>query len=496
MGVVRWLRGLFGGGAGSGRGPGFRRDIRGRYDSAVTTDDNANLWIMTDYLSATAANSYHVRRTLKIRSRYIRDNSSYLAGMVDTLADDLVGTGPRLQSRGVNRKLNQSLEKAWQEWCLATSFAEHCTVAHKAFVVDGEGFALHISNPLIDYYDTPIQFDLQDVESDQVMTPDPGYVDKFWVDGVVLNEQGNPVQYHVLKHHPGDLFIPQLNPLEYLKWKPAQIRHWFVKNRPGQVRGVPRITPSMELWAKMKRFGDATLTAAEAAANLGAVLLKTNAAANYSDTVEGEPWDVQDLDKGMMTVLPAGYEAQQMTPAHPSTTYEMFQWLIAREAARCLHIPLSKAIGDSSRYNFASGRLDHLGYYRHARNQRFSFSIKYIEPAFKDWYKEARLVHPDLKSLPPRPEPHRWIFDPFESIDPVQDAQAATMLLAAHLTSLEDQLAERGEDLDDHLEQLAKEAAALKAAGLEPVQSKEAPGRDPGKQAAASHNGNGRALHV
>jgi len=70
--------------------------LRGRYDAAVTTDDNRRHWAHADALSADAAASADVRRTLRNRARYEVANNSYARVIVLTLANDTVGTGPRL----------------------------------------------------------------------------------------------------------------------------------------------------------------------------------------------------------------------------------------------------------------------------------------------------------------------------------------------------------------------------------------------------------------
>ncbi len=71
--------------------------IRARYDAAATTDANRKHWANADGLSADAAASPEVRRILRNRARYEAANNSYAAGIVATLANDVVGTGPRLQ---------------------------------------------------------------------------------------------------------------------------------------------------------------------------------------------------------------------------------------------------------------------------------------------------------------------------------------------------------------------------------------------------------------
>ena len=49
----------------------FHRPIRARFDAAQTTRDNAKHWAYADQLSADMEASPEVRRTLRMRSRYI-----------------------------------------------------------------------------------------------------------------------------------------------------------------------------------------------------------------------------------------------------------------------------------------------------------------------------------------------------------------------------------------------------------------------------------------
>ena len=69
---------------------------RAKYDAAERGDDYRH-WANADAFAADAALSPFVRRTLRNRARYERSNNSYLAGISATLANDLIGTGPRLQ---------------------------------------------------------------------------------------------------------------------------------------------------------------------------------------------------------------------------------------------------------------------------------------------------------------------------------------------------------------------------------------------------------------
>jgi capsid protein len=71
--------------------------VRAKFDAAQTTPDNRKHWSNADALAADAAANPEVRRTLRNRARYEVANNSYARGIVLTLANDVIGTGP-LQS--------------------------------------------------------------------------------------------------------------------------------------------------------------------------------------------------------------------------------------------------------------------------------------------------------------------------------------------------------------------------------------------------------------
>ncbi|NBX72767.1 MAG: hypothetical protein EBQ89_00515, partial [Alphaproteobacteria bacterium] len=64
--------------------------IRARFDAAESLDDRRH-WANSDWLSLDGALTPVVRRTLRNRARYERLNNSYLAGICETLAFDLIG---------------------------------------------------------------------------------------------------------------------------------------------------------------------------------------------------------------------------------------------------------------------------------------------------------------------------------------------------------------------------------------------------------------------
>ena len=103
----------FEGGA-SGRTPRAWRIVRAKFDSAQTTPDNRRHWANADLLSADAAATPEVRRVLRSRARYEVANNCYARGIILTLANDVISTGPRLQmllGDGADAGVNQTIER-------------------------------------------------------------------------------------------------------------------------------------------------------------------------------------------------------------------------------------------------------------------------------------------------------------------------------------------------------------------------------------------------
>jgi capsid protein len=249
--------------------------------------------------------------------------------------------------------------------------------------------------------------------------------------------------------------------------------HWFRADRPGQHRGIPEITPGLPILAQLRRFTLATLDAAESAANF-AMVMQTNAPANgAAATVPGDSFE---LSRNMATTLPEGWTLGQTDPKHPSTTYQMFKCELIREYARCMSVPYNIAAGDSSGYNYASGRLDHQTYFRMIRVEQLECEELVMDRIFEAWLAEAILVSDYLpiaaRALPEYP--HQWFWDGREHVDPAKEANAQAQRLASNTTTLATEYAKQGQDWEVQIRQRAKEVALMKKLGLPTEEAKPA----------------------
>ena len=244
-----------------------------------------------------------------------------------------------------------------------------------------------VANPKLD---SPVKLDLRLVEADQVATPvpAPASLRHNAIDGIVFDAYGNPVEYHVLKNHPGDA-LGGLS-LDYDRVPAASMVHYFRTDRPGQTRGIPEIMPALPLFAQLRRYTLAVLAAAETAADFAAVLYTDAPANGEADPVE--PMDLVELERRMATVLPGGWRLGQVQAQQPTTTYAEFKNEILNEIARCLNIPFNVAAGNSSGYNYASGRLDHQTYYKSIRVDQAQLGLAVLDRVLRAWLDEAILI--------------------------------------------------------------------------------------------------------
>lgn len=438
--------------------------MRGRYDAAQTTPDNRKHWGTADGLSPTASLSVGVRQILRNRARYEVANNSYARGIVLTLANDTIGTGPRLQMLTEDDAGNSVVEQAFSDWADAVGLAEKLRTMRMTRADSGEAFALLTNNPRLA---SPVSLDLKLVEADQVTTPVLYLPYPQPVDGIVFDDFGNPIEYHVLRRHPGDVYPLGSMPLAFDRIPAASVIHYFRADRPGQRRGIPDITPALPLFAQLRRYTLAVISAAESAANI-AILMKTNAPAG-GEAAEVEPMTEMEFVPNMAVFTPEGWEPSQVKAEQPATTYEMFKREILNEIARCLNMPFNVAAGNSSGYNYASGRLDHQTYYKSIRVDQSQIESVILDHIFKAWLNEAVLIEgllPQSLRAVNANFPHQWFWDGQEHVDPSKEADAQAKRLANNTTTLAYEYARQGRDWEAELRQRAKEVALMEELGL------------------------------
>ncbi|HOA75575.1 MAG TPA: hypothetical protein PL151_14370 [Phycisphaerae bacterium] len=149
-------------------------------------------------------------------------------------------------------------------------------------------------------------------------------------------------------------------------------------------------------------------------------------------------------------------------------------------------MPFNVAAGNSSGYNYASGRLDHQAFFKAIRIDQSYLADLVLDRVLKAWIDEAVLIEgylpQSLRSLD-ADFTHQWFWDGHEHVDPAKEASAQATRLSSHTTTLAAEYAKAGLDWESELRQRAREVALMRELGLEqPTTTQKPEDQDPESQ--------------
>lgn len=430
-----------------------QRKLVAKYDAAGSSDEYKNYWAAADALDADSANSFAVRQHLVQRSRYDIANNGYSDGIASTYATDLIGRGPTLRMQTGSERFNRLVELAWFNWCKEIQFRRKLWCVAHAKHQDGEGLGvLRRNNGL----KGRIKLDWVLHETEQCQSPYLSYGQPGKIDGVTFDEYGTPTSYDILKYHPGSNHNYQ-NLIGRPEQVPARfVTHWFKMRRPGQHRGIPECASTLNLGAASRRWREATVAAAENIADFS-LFIKTQFEPDEMDAVS--PLSTLDIQKRMMTALPAGYDAFQPKAEQPTAGHAEFSKSLINEQARPKSMPYNKAACDSSSYNYASGRLDHQTYYGQLDVDRADCEDCTLEKIFDVWFEYAILAYGWLGGNPEAisdgAKAHTWDWPQHQVADIESEANASDKRLKNGTSNLAAEHTSAGLDAEDELQKQA-----------------------------------------
>lgn len=460
----------------------LRHQIRRMSASYDATADGAalvNYYANSDGLSPNAANSASVRKKLRQRSRYeIIENNPYLKGTVLMVANDFVGSGPKLRivDSRIPKDVRRTIERDWRIWSQRTKYRQKLWQSRIAKISDGEGIRVSYTNWNLP---TPVKLDSFVIEAEQMSslgvfnTPD-------WeneVDGVKLDRYGNPTSYYILDQHPGAMFTSNKG-----RWvSPRFVRHWFRKDRPWH-RGIPEMTPSLPLCALLRRYTLAVVKAAESAADHAIVLQsQMPPGASYENQSPEDWFQTFPIEQGMMTALPWGYTMSQIDAKQPIQTYDVFVQALLLEIGRPIMVPHNLFVGTSKDANMSSGVLDTHIYKEGQKHERLHCKEEVLDPDNELWWSQyiltidynsnpelAQIIedNPSLRTMPPE-HVYRWDKIGIDHTDPAKVMDAlATAKEKRFISDRDIQETYFDQDVDDWREEIEEDLEWERTQGL------------------------------
>lgn len=451
--------------------------LTGSYDAAETTDENRKHWGRAREKTTRQWNTPQKRKTLRERCRYEVENNCYMSGLVSTLAIDLIGyTGPTLQVLSEDTELNTFIEYQWVKWSTSdvVNLPSKLRVLDETKRVEGEGFLL-LTYDTHTEAKTGISLNVVNISPTRIGDSQNWYKDAHEYrdilddegikigsrkvvndDGVIVDATtGRPIEYKVSS------VVDDFNAFDKINNKPETIDarymlQWFTPRRAGQFRGVCELAPALPLYAQLRRFGLATLSAAEIAAMFAGVM-STKVPPGEDPPQLATNLKIE-LERGSLIALPEGAEPHQFKPEQPTQSYEMFENVILRQIGRTLNVPFGIVAGDSSKYNYSSARLDYGDYEEKGNHDKGQLNIRILNPVYGEFLIELSTIDKRVKkALKDGTLYHTWHYAKRPSADPMKDAEADDKRLKNGTTTYAEIYAARGKDYEEQWDQRAKE---------------------------------------
>lgn len=432
--------------------------VKAHYDAARITPELQRHFVNADTLDPQHSVTPDGRNLISSRARYEEQNSGYCHRTLKVLCADTIGRGVRINIRTSDIRKKDAIKKRWDKWAKDINLRHKLKTARRTKAVDGECFLVLNRNPRLE----SLPLDLHLIEPCDIKSGlmfaltyhDNGQVKHY--DGISFDQYGNPVSYRYF-------FNQNFEAEKYIDIPEKWVIHYAHRTRPKQIRGVSELASTVLNFSDMRRFSKAVVKAAEIAADFAFVCTTDNVDDDVDENDIPRPGDVMSINRGGGIFLPQGYKATQMKPEQPTSNYSDFIRAQVRECAGAFGMPLNVALGDSSGYNYASGRLDHQSYHKLIADERTEIEDVILSRLWQIFRTFDALTHPnDYKDE----VKVTWMWDAFGHVDPVKEANAQATRLRNMTSNISIELAADGRDFDEIAENRAEEIQRMKELGL------------------------------
>lgn len=444
----------------------YRRMFAGAKASRLTEDWITRPTAIDDKIKSSL-------RKLRDRSRQLETDNPHAARFVQLGQTNIVGPkGISLQMRARNargdlyRTLNAELETAWKQWCRPTtasasgrySFRDLCALAVRGWFVDGEFLAIYKTRR-----DNPYRMTVQVLDPDQLdieFNQDAGRGRAEVVMGVEYDSDRRPTAYHIWDSHPSSTTRGQRR-----RYMADEVLHSFLPKFPGQTRGVPAFAPVLLPLRHLDGYVEAELVAARSGAAKPVYIVPGEDAMDITGDVDSIR---QEIEPGMVDILPKGYDVKALDPTHPNGAFPAFVSANLRAIAAGLGVSYTSMTGDLSSANYSSARVGLLDERDHWRSLQGTLIEQVVKPTFDRWLAMAAAAGaiPAQAGREDFLQFATWQARGWQWVDPLKDISALEKAITIGVASRSDAVSESGNDFEDVLEKLEAETALAAEYGV------------------------------
>jgi len=313
------------------------------------------------------------------------------------------------------------------------------------------------------------------------MTPPDKMADKNVKSGVHIGDRGQPVGYWIKKTHPGDITGEVVvNDFEYYpakdKFGKKNIFHLYWKLRPGQTRGMPILSPVLNLFKDISELSEAQLLKEKIAACFCAFIKKMDplAAANQDRQTTGAGANKKDnvkfFEPGKIEYLGLGEDIVTPTPPGVAGNYDPFMQGLLREMAAAIGVPYEILSRNFNGLSYSTARTIMLDAIKFFKNWQNFLSKRLNQPVWEmvleEAYLKGEILIQTFYSNFYEWTRVKWQGNGWAWVDPLKEVQANKEALAGQIKTHAQVSGETGDDWEDNFRQIALEKKKRAELGL------------------------------
>jgi lambda family phage portal protein len=420
--------------------------------------------------------------TLRDRSRAAVRNDGYAKGAIERLVTNIIGTGIKPMSLAADLdfrvKLN-ALFLRWTDECDADGMMDFYGLqaqATRTWFEGGEAFTRMRPRTPADGLSVPLQLQVLEPElcphTHNVFTS----TQKIRA-GIEFNGIGKRVAYWF---HPSRPEFDDYDASQLRRVPADSVSHLFEAWRPGQLRGLPQLTPALVTLFELDKFDDATLLRQQLS-NLFVAFVRrpslSGDAAELHPLTGAEPTTADDggsmvaMEPGITQELAPGEEMTFSNPPAPNGYSEFMRQQLSN-IATATNVPYEVLTGDMRGINDRTVRVIlHEFRRRIAMWQHQNVVFQFCRPVWKAFmdrvFLSGALPIPLDYLTDPTPWTNvKWVPQGWPYLHPVQDVQSNEAAVRAGFKSRAAVVSELGEDVEVIDAEQAADNARADALGL------------------------------
>jgi lambda family phage portal protein len=407
--------------------------------------------------------------TLRARHRDLIRNNAHARKAVTVWKNNIVGAGIMARSNGPDPDINKRTDELWSEWVKQADadgqldFYGLQELAVGIMVEGGEALVRRRLRSPRDGLRVPLQIQILEGDHLDHGKSGPTSASRTAVQGVEFAANGRRTAYWLFREHPGNSWLSGAGRYQSAPVSASEVLHLYRKERT-QTRGVPwgaSIITDMhddadyDLAERIRKKTEACIVAIVTGAEEGDEGIAPKVVDAAGNTIE-------KFEPGLIAYARDG---KQVTFNNPTAMggYAEYKDVNHHKIAAGYLMPHMLMTGELSKVNFTSSRVGLVDFRRLVDAVQWLTLVPMLLDPVRRWFCAAAHL---AGELPVPYVPCEWNPPAFESVNPLDDANAELINMRSGTVSWDESVSKRGRNPDDVMNEIAARQKKFDDLGL------------------------------